>query len=1221
MQAKILILSLISSLFFCFNSFSQERIEINKESYFVYPHKKSNTISWAFVLGVNKKSRENKELLFKKLFPEMNLEEEFVEENYKYFEEEYLLNNSAKINSKSLAYIRSNSLKFYPIEFNLHKTVTPSLDPIPDGKYVQVYDKIFQLDSKGDLTVDENQVASVFEIKNNLIEGFSYSLSPNGDTIEKGNYKNGKRIGSWEFKANDVFNINPNEITKDIVFEYVKCNYVEGIIEGEYEEYREGKLIFKGFYEAGEPSGEWFVYVNDYIFENEKDLIGKNVYYLKNHYTHISSDTTKRKISHKQVIRNIPFQNIISDSFNIPTNVYQTFVDFNKLYKFHKIIEEDLELPEEKTNAYEGEVYNETIVTQNYIVGADGVIWSNYKPYPKSKFIDSIGIEFLYDGIYEEFYSNGQKKFNYVFKEGELLREDTLFWDNGMIANVIEINSKNKYIQSFYDYDGKLIKQDVYDSLGLFEKVLLDNTEKNKIKIENYETKYFKDLDLYEYECYDTLTKVINDKLVFYKAWYGNKNPMAEISFDPNKREAQIKVNSLNQTPKSEVVYSFGEDYKFFSSNAFVKFKNLKTVVKSNGSFQGKSMNDSIPHAKIFDLNQAYEITNDYELFYNEKPFSGDFELNLNKKAFSYKFKENSLKLNFVNKSKDKKLKKEIDNYLKTGKENKNDLFDMIESTTNYQKNFTEIFNTLNDLNISNPYFDDLYYNDDENLKPNKLIPISDKVFGQYENGKANGKWFVLDQFGKIRIEINYSKGEKNGIVKYFNYAFPTSKNPYDEMNYEDPILEYPDKVTYFLEHEQSFKNGIMDGDERFYDWKGNITYSGRYKNGFLDGEIKEINKFVTSTSLYEEGLLDGVSHVKLSLPNKDTIVLFELNFQNHQLQGESKSYHANGKIAKRGFFLNGEPIEDYEAYDSLGVKYHYVKFLYTFPIEEKIWEENELSVKYEFDWRDSIYFRPEDLVYIPSAYDLFYEYGLIDDQNLEQAYFGRPSIVDKTGIRYKVTKYFPDQQIARDGTIEKGKKVECWTYNNYDGVKIYEIDYFDTILKINDSIKFKSKGIRSDFDLKGNLLHKSYVIEKIENYDCSHTDHYELRQFYTIWQCHDSIKRMNDYVKNYYDNGTIQSEGNVKNGLPTGVWKFYTPNGMLNQVGEYVSGKRNGRWLTGDLSKTKYLGDICMNPNLPDLEKRIEYQENLLDIQIRYFKLGKIQKVESYDINLNLKK
>ncbi len=194
--------------------------------------------------------------------------------------------------------------------------------------------------------------------------------------------------------------------------------------------------------------------------------------------------------------------------------------------------------------------------------------------------------------------------------------------------------------------------------------------------------------------------------------------------------------------------------------------------------------------------------------------------------------------------------------------------------------------------------------------------------------------------------------------------------------------------------------------------------------------------------------------------------------------------------------------------------------------------------MRYLYDWKDSIYFRPNDLVNIPSTYDLLYQFGLMSQEEFEQPYYGRPSIIEKTGIKYQITKYYPDQTVARDGSIDNGKKVGCWFYNNYSGRKLYEIDYFDTILKINDSIKFKSKGIRSDFDSVGNLLHKSYVIEKIENYDCSHTDHYEVRQFMTIWEANSSIKRMNNYVKNYYDDGTLQSEGNMLNGLPSGVWK-----------------------------------------------------------------------------------
>jgi hypothetical protein len=69
---------------------------------------------------------------------------------------------------------------------------------------------------------------------------------------------------------------------------------------------------------------------------------------------------------------------------------------------------------------------------------------------------------------------------------------------------------------------------------------------------------------------------------------------------------------------------------------------------------------------------------------------------------------------------------------------------------------------------------------------------------------------------------------------------------------------------------------------------------------------------------------------------------------------------------------------------------------------------------------------------------------------------------------------------------------------------------------------------------------------------------------------------------------------------------------------GQYVLGKRDGRWLSGDLSKTKYLGDICMNPNLPDLEEQMKYQEKLIDIYVRYFKMGTLLNSEFYDVNLN---
>jgi len=47
-------------------------------------------------------------------------------------------------------------------------------------------------------------------------------------------------------------------------------------------------------------------------------------------------------------------------------------------------------------------------------------------------------------------------------------------------------------------------------------------------------------------------------------------------------------------------------------------------------------------------------------------------------------------------------------------------------------------------------------------------------------------------------------------------------------------------------------------------------------------------------------------------------------------------------------------------------------------------------------------------------------------------------------------------------------------------------------------------------------------------------------------------------------------------------------------------------------------LGDICLNPNLPDLEDEMRYRENLLDIKITNYSLGKALNTQYYDINMN---
>ena len=49
---------------------------------------------------------------------------------------------------------------------------------------------------------------------------------------------------------------------------------------------------------------------------------------------------------------------------------------------------------------------------------------------------------------------------------------------------------------------------------------------------------------------------------------------------------------------------------------------------------------------------------------------------------------------------------------------------------------------------------------------------------------------------------------------------------------------------------------------------------------------------------------------------------------------------------------------------------------------------------------------------------------------------------------------------------------------------------------------------------------------------------------------------------KEYYENGSLKSEGNYKDDKKTGKWKYYYKNGQLEETGEYVDGKPEGEWL-----------------------------------------------------------
>lgn len=1160
-------------------------------------------------------------------------------------------NKQKHLNGQFKKAVRKNPFPLLEQKYSLEHDIIPCLDQIPDGKYVQYFTGYYPMDKNGKSDFKENQVSGIFTIKNNLLHGEAIWLNVKGDTLKKGQFANGLKVGEWKLETRKASYTLKKEDAKlyiergypdmDTTIEIV--NYSDGYKNGYYAYYQNSQYpILEGSYKENITEGEWKERMIRYegFGKNKKRIRNNNI--ITSIYT-ISTDdvVVKQPIVRKRLLSDDDY--LMEYDFNAK---YSPSIPFSKLFSINYPKELDIELEEERMNSYEGEIYDEEYYEDEYY---DEEYYEEeyyeedyydeydqeYSAYrnlvydrasdtyiSRAKIMDSLGIIFNYKGVYEKRYPNGNLMMRYEFENGKLKSEDTIFWDNGNPYDVVVADKdSNQYIQRVYDYTGKLFKELVFDSIGDFVRVNFEPEKVKYLTIDGYVAEDRQYGKYYFYDKLDTLENELKDSLVIFRSWFKEDTSLLySRTYDPGDRELRFTTYSALGKPSLLAEIKFSDSFESWTGFKDYKLGDITMHTTSSASYYSYYEKDSIPQRLVNDFNRSFDLTEDYVLKQNGHPFTGEVTLTLNEKEFSMSTGK-SIKIILPRSSTmTNKLQKDYAKYKNTGKTKYMDLLNTIDASEFDEDFGNGIFSSLFGGFIGEfvefPYSDYYEYEmEDQKYNEKKVGPFAKNVKGYMKDGKPQGIWEVRDQFGKLMYEIPFEKGEIHGTLKEYSDIYPRSYDDY----YVPSILRdtMPKKAKHYLSATSEYKNGLQNGVYNQYNWIGTINKQVNFKDGLPEGKSFERNKLAYSSLNYKEGALDGYVRTYLTLNGKDSTLLFDLNFQNGLLQGESRSYHTNGKLAKKGFFLNGDAIDDYEAYDTLGFRYHYVKFLYSFPVEEKIWEENELSVRYLFDWRDSIYFQPRDITTNQSLDRILSQLGIGMDY-YERPYYGRPTLVDKQGIDYHITKYYPNDTIARDGGISAGKKVGCWKYYSYEGEFLYEVDYFDTIISINDSVQFKAKGILTDYNTGGDKISESHIIEKFEKYDCSHTDHYEVRQLMTIWEASDSLGRMNGYVKNYYDNGVLQNEGQMKNGLPDGVWKFYDPYGKLNQVGVYVLGKRDGRWLGGDLSKTKYLGDICLNPNLPNLEEEIKYREKLLDIVITNYKMGKALNKEFYDVNMN---
>jgi antitoxin component YwqK of YwqJK toxin-antitoxin module len=1107
--------------------------------------------------------------------------------------------------------ILKNADYFFSTTYQFDTDPIPSLDPMPDGKYVQVFLGYFKIDKKNKIVIDTTKVAGVFTLKNNMLEGNGYWFNTVGDTLKKGKYLKGSKEGTWVIKKEENKYIDSKKevlrFCKKTLFSTIETNeFHAGAKNGIYIKELYGNVLTKGHFKDGNPDGEWFRY----------ELNSTQEVVLMEHFTYADQKT----ISHKPYIR---------DDFRTPNwhlnrnkvfpRVPEISIDFSTFWICPRP-KTNLNQIEERYTYNRGYTMRENIYERSFSYNNEYIL--------RSKLIDSIGIINKFTNLYEAYYSNGKPKYKLYFKNGDLITEDTIFWSNGKLCDVILFHpEKNEFENKKFDIEGKIVSIDIYDQKGAFLRKDLDpDYAKNHLTIDNLypcsiidnsHFKYFDKTAIYNHKN--------NENSIYYKRWFLDTTVNIEKYYNP-KTKTFTEINySILGNKKSENTYQFSEKFESFLGNSTTYLGDLSIKTITDGTIRGAAINqlDSLNYIKLTERNQNFKKTEQSTVLFQNQPFSGKVEIDYRKNKIDYRLSKNKIKFFIGSGYKStRKINRSAWKYVESKEIKNQKILQYFENSTS-ELNFDDVF-FPQFIKVSNFYSPVIEGQVDRSRKVNRAVR---KIEGSMHNGLPSGVWTVIGKRGKIISTFTFVAGNLNGPAKKYSIQ---AKKPKSTRNNNglNKYTEFPKKATYFLEETAEYKDGLLQGKYVKYNWQGKTIANANFENDEIIG-VSVGRTAITSTYInHKNNQIDGSFKTYLRFPGKDSLLLYDLNSIDGKFDGECKSYHLNGKLARIGVFKNGVPIDNYKSYDSLGNLFHEVHFQLGKPVEEIIYDGKQIATKFLFNLADSVYFSPFNYFEASASFsefgdnqnDLFNDYQIFNQVKSQHSKLLDGNRVDKEHNEYYLVKYFPNENIAREGAFNDSKKNGLWKFYNYEGQKLYEINYFDSLITLNDSIEFKSFGEKYEYDLTGKLLSKSYVIEKNEKYDCSNSDHYEIRQFFTTWQANDTLKRINGYVKNYYDNGVIQSEGQMQNGLPTGVWKIYDPNGKLNMLGEYVYGKKQGRWLKGDLSKIKYLGEICLNPNLPDLEAQINYREKLLDIEIYYYKLGQRLNSEKYNLNLNKK-
>lgn len=217
---------------------------------------------------------------------------------------------------------------------------------------------------------------------------------------------------------------------------------------------------------------------------------------------------------------------------------------------------------------------------------------------------------------------------------------------------------------------------------------------------------------------------------------------------------------------------------------------------------------------------------------------------------------------------------------------------------------------------------------------------------------------------------------------------------------------------------------------------------------------------------------------------------------------------------------------------------------------------------------------------------------------------------------------FYKNGVVASEGRIEQRQRVDTWKHWDLNG-QLFKVITYDSGWYVNpvtqDSLFYFGK-VQMWYP-NGKELLTGLIRSNNMRFKCDQEMRVNMETLYYLSfydeAGNQTITNGSGEVVEFHNNGETRLTGQLKNGRRFGLWKFYDPNGRLQEIGRYDEyGLRHGLWVAGDLEAVPYFENLCMDGevsayNFPDVDQ-VGYVTQEIGITEVHYEHGRSKNMKS---------